>query len=144
MSWAGRTRAKAAILVFEQHDVTIRRRPCPVPRIVQQHERQQSLDRRPARQQGVEQAAEPDGFAGLLLAHQLGARRHSVAFGKDEIDNGQHTLDALVEHRLSRCLIGNPGIADLLLGAHQPLRHRLLADQEGARHGVRRQAADST
>jgi hypothetical protein len=81
-------------------------------------------------------------FARELVAHQLGSRGHGVALGEDQIDHRQHALDALVEHVRRRRLVRNAGVADLLLGPHQALRHGLLADQERASHGLGGEAAD--
>ncbi len=44
-----------AVLVFQQHDVAAIRRAAGAARVVQQHQRQQSLDLAPSRHQGVEQ-----------------------------------------------------------------------------------------
>ena len=52
-----------AILLFQQHDVAAGGLAPGAARVVQQHQRQQSLDLAPLRHQGVEQAAEPDRFA---------------------------------------------------------------------------------
>ena len=101
--------------------------------IVQQHQRQQALDLAAARHQRIEQARQPDRFARQIRPHQILARGRDIAFGEDEIDHREHAAQPRRQRVALRHLIGNAGEADLLLGAQQPLRHRILAREKRAR-----------
>ena len=102
-------------------------------RVVQQHQRQQSLDLAASGHQRIEQPAEPDRFAREIGPHQILARGRGIAFGEDQIDHRQHAAQPRLQRLALRHLIGNAGEPDFLLGAQQPLRHRVFADQKRAR-----------
>ena len=88
-----------------------------------------------------------------LVGHQLGERapEHdrlgrevpatAVALVEDQVDDRQHRGQAVGEQVRRRHAERDPGGLDLALRADQPLRHRLLADQERARDLVRAQPA---
>ena len=63
-----RTIPQRAILLFQQHDVAACGLAPGAARVVQQHQRQQSLDLAALRHQRVEQAAKPDRFAREIRA----------------------------------------------------------------------------
>ena len=52
--------------------------------------------------------------------------------GKDQIDHRTHAGQAIGQQMVGGDLQSDPGVTDLWLGAHQPLRHGGLADQEHA------------
>ncbi|MHC2316297.1 hypothetical protein ACVIHC_003343 [Bradyrhizobium diazoefficiens] len=131
-----------AVLLFQQHDVADRRRASGAARVVQQHQGQQALDPGPVRHQPVEQTTEPDGFDREIRPHQVCARGCDIAFGEDEIDDGEHAVEPLRQRVAFGHLIGNAGEPDLLLGADEALRHRLLTDEERARDLRGREAAN--
>ena len=94
------------------------------------------------RQQRIEQPAQTNGLSAQLDIDQLRADGRGIPFGEHPIDDGEHAFDSLLEHCGIGRLIRNAGVADFFLGAHQALRHRVFADQKGARHGLRGQSAD--
>jgi hypothetical protein len=55
-----------------------------------------------------------------------------VALGEDQIDHRKHAGQAIGQQMVGGDLQSGPGVTDLSLGAHQPLRHGGLADQERA------------
>ena len=69
------------------------------------------------------------------------AGRRVVALVEHEVEDAKHRLQALGEAVRGRHLVGDPGVANLLLGPHQALRQRRLRDQEGPGDLRRRQAA---
>ena len=66
----------------------------------------------------------------MRLGGQLVAA--AVALVVDQVDDGQHGVEAFAEQMSRRDPEGDPGRLDLALGPHQPLRHRALRHQEGA------------
>ena len=68
-----------------------------------------------------------------LAPHELVARRRRVALVEDEVDDGHHGVEALGQLVLVGDAVGDAGGADLLLGAHEPLRHRDGGHEERAR-----------
>ena len=77
------------------------------------------------RHQLRECAPEPD-----RLGRQVAAT--AVTLVEDEVDDRQHGREPVGQQRRRRHAKGNPGVADLPLRAHEPLRHRLLGDEERA------------
>ena len=82
-------------------------------------------------------AREPD-----RLRAQPGAHGRAVARVEDQVDGGEDAAQAVREVGVARDLVADAGAGDLRLGARDPLRHRALGDQEGARHLGRRQPAE--
>ena len=133
----------ATILLFEQDEVAGRVAPRVAPRIVQEHQREKR--RRLGgwrRQQRPHEAGEPDRLDAEVGPHERLATRGRIAFGEDEIDHRQHRVEPSrhvlrVGHR-----VRDAGVANLGLGAHEPLCHRRGRHQEGARDLVRLEAAE--
>jgi hypothetical protein len=88
-----------------------------------------------------EQPPETHGLRAQVRADQVGARAGRVPLVEHEVDDGQHGLQAGRELGRGRHAVGDARIADLALGAHQPLRHRRLGHQERARDLRRGQPA---
>ena len=101
---------------------------------MQQHQRQQPERLRLVGHQRAQQPREPDRLGAQLAAHQRVARGRGVALVEDQVQRRQHRAEPRRQVGVARDLVGDPGAADLGLGAHDALRHRALGDQEGARH----------
>ena len=93
---------------------------------MQEHEREQPVDLRLVGHQLGQRAAQPQ---------RLGRGLAAVAVGlvEDQVDDGEHGGQPVGQQVVGRHPEGDPGRLDLALGAHQPLRHRRLGDEEGAR-----------
>jgi hypothetical protein len=107
---------------------------------------------------GVEGVAIPEGL--WLVGHEAGDElaepnrllaqpatlwcvgRGRVALGEDQIGHRKHAGQAIGQHMVGGDLQSDPGVTDLSLGAHQPLRHGGLADQEHAADLAGGQALD--
>ena len=70
-----------------------------------------------------------------------GRRRRGVALAEDQVDHGEHARRRS-GRSASRDAVRDARVADLRLGARQPLRHRRLRHQEGARDLGGGQAAE--
>ena len=111
-------------------------------RVVQQHQREQA---QPFGVVGIERAqhaAEADRFGTELAPDQRVACRGRVAFVEDQVDDRQHRGPALRQRGVGRHLVGDAGILDLALGAHQPLRHGRLRNEKRARDLAGRKPAE--
>ncbi len=71
--------------------------------------------------------------AAEVLADEPLARAGRVALVEDEVDDRQHGPKTIGQVGLMRDAVRDPRVADLSLGADQPLRHRRLGDKKGAR-----------
>ena len=88
-----------------------------------------------------QQAREPDRLRAQVL--RASARQRSrVALVEDQVDDREHRLQPRRQVGLARHAVGDPRVADLALGAHQPLRHRRLGHEERARDLGRAQPAE--
>ena len=65
-----------------------------------------------------------------------------VALVEDEVDDGEHAVQAVGHLGVDRHLVRDVRGGDLALGAHEALGHRGLGDEEGARDLRRGQAAE--
>jgi len=65
-----------------------------------------------------------------------------VAGAEEQVDGGEHAVQALGQLRPVRDPVGDPRFGDLLLGTGDPCRHRRLGHQKGPRHVGRGDAAD--
>ena len=86
-----------------------------------------------SRHQRIEQPRQPDRLARQIRPHQILARGRGIAFGEDQIDHREHAAQPRLQRLALRHLIGNAGEPDFLLGAQQPLRHRLFAGEKRTR-----------
>ena len=82
-----------------------------------------------------------DGLGAEIGPHQRPAPGRRVAFVEDEIDDGQYRVQPRGQIVLAGHGVGNPGVANLALGAHEPLRHRRRRHQKRPRDLVRFEAA---
>ena len=103
-------------------------------------ERQQSVRLRLG-QQVHEQPPQADRLGGQVDSRERLARRRRIAFVEDEIDHAQHAREALGQFVRPRHLVGDAGVADLRLRAHDALRQRGRGEQECLRDFLGREAA---
>ena len=115
-----------AVLPVERDETTVGRRPRGAPGVVQQHQGEEPGDFRLVGQ-CRELPGDPD---------RLGRQIHvaAVALVEDEVEHPQHHCE------VTRLIQRLPGQA--ALGAADPLCHRRLGNEVGARDLRRRQAAD--
>ena len=111
-----------AVLVLEQHELAVRRRARLAARVVEQHQREEAARLGRAGQQLGEQAPEADRLAREVGAHERVALRRRVALVEDEVDDRHHRVEPLGQQLGRRHLVGDAGLGDLALRAHQPLR----------------------
>ena len=131
-----------AVLVGEQHEPPVGVDARVAPRVVQQHQREQPARLALLRHQLDQQAPEPDRLRAQLAPHERRAGGRRVALIEDQVDGGEHRGQPVRQLVLLGHAVGDPGVGDLALRAHQPLRHRGLGDEERARDLRHRQAAE--
>src|SRR5439155_13182820 len=83
-----------------------------------------------------------DRLRAELLAHQPVARTRRITLIEDEVDDGEHRPKTAREVRLIWDPIRNARVANLALGADQPLCHGRLGYQEGPRDLGGRETAE--
>ncbi len=133
---------EVAVLVGEQHELTVGREARVAAGVLQQHQRQQPERLGLVGHQHAEQLREPDRLAAEVTANEGRASARRVALVEDQVDHPQRGGEAVGQDRVGRHPERDPGRPDLALGAHEPLRHRLLRDEERGRDLRRRQPAD--
>ena len=122
----------AAVLRVEQHELAGRRCPCRPTRLLQQHERQKSLGLG-VRQQVDQQSPEAKGFARERVVGHRGAGRRRIALVEHEVDDVEHRVEPLRKLRSLGHLIRKARVANLRLGANDPLRDGGGAHEKGPR-----------
>ena len=133
---------EAAVLVGEQDELAVGRQPRVAARVLQQHQRQQPERLGLVGHQHAEELREPDRLAAEVAADERRARARRVALVEDEVEHAERGAEPVRQHRVRRHAERDPGRPDLPLRAHEPLRHRLLRDEERGRDLGRREAAD--
>ena len=78
--------------------------------------------------------AEPDRLGAQLAADQRVARGRRVALGEHQVQRREHRRAAAGQVLRARELEADAGVAQLALGALEPLRHRVLGHEERPRH----------
>ncbi len=131
-----------AILVGEPDERAVGVGARVAARLGQQHQREQPRSLRLIGHQLGQQPGEPDGLGAQVGARELGARRRDVALIEDQVEHGEHRVEALGQVALVRHPVGDARVADLRLRPDDPLRHRRLGDEEGACDLGRRQPAE--
>ena len=121
-----------AVLLLEQHEIAFGRDPRLAPRVVQEHEGEQPGDLGVLGEAGVHEPGETDRLAAQVVAFEVVARGRGVALVEDQVETRQNAGEALLEQGRRRNAERDPGFEDLALGAHDALRERRLADDEGA------------
>ena len=112
------------------------------PRVMQEHQREQSPHLAVVGHQLAQQQAEPDRLVAQLLAHETVALGGGVALVEDQIDHAEHPAHSIRQLLVARHLIRDPSVGDLPLGPHDPLTHRRLGNQERARDLAGREATE--
>ena len=131
-----------AILLLEQHEVAVRADPRLAPRVVEEHQREQPGRLRLVGQQQVDDPGEPDRLRREVLAHDRVARGRGVALVEDQVEHREHGGEPVRERVGRRLGERDARHADLVLRAHQPLRHGRLGEQQRAGDLGHGQAAD--
>jgi len=128
------------VLVGQQDQVAVWRRAAGPAGLCQQHQREEALDLRLLGHQLAQHPRQPDRLR-AQLADELIAGARGVPLVEDEIEDGEHRPQTAGEVGRIGHAVGDVGVADLVLGPHQSLRHGRLGDEEGVRDLGRRQAA---
>jgi hypothetical protein len=95
-------------------------------RVVQQHERQEAPHLGVIGHQLAQQQPEADRLCAQLAAHQTIALAGGIALVEDQVDDPQHTAQAVGKLLVGGHAIGDVRIGDLALGTHDALAHRRL------------------
>lgn len=134
----------AAVLVLEHDEIAGLVDPGAAARIVKQHQREERrrFRRRARRHQGPDEPGQADRLGAELAPHQRFPARGRVAFVEDEIDDRQHGVQPRRHVARVRNRIGNSGVANLALRAHEPLRHRRRRNEKRPRDLVGVEAAE--
>ena len=130
-----------AVLIGEQHQLAALVHPRVAARMVQEHQRQQAAHLALVGHQRAEQPPQPDRLVAQLAPHHGVGLGRQVALVEDQVEHGQQRAQPVGQLVVGRHPVGDAGLADLALCAHDPLLHRGLAGQERARHLGRRQPA---
>lgn len=118
------------VLLLEGDEIPSRGGAAGGPGVVQEHEGQEPEDLGFPGEMAPDDPRQPDGVGAEILPHQgftLGGR---VSLVEDEVEDLQHRIQPLGEQVRRRNAVGDPRAPDLRLGAHEPLRHGGLGDQE--------------
>jgi hypothetical protein len=102
-----------------------------VARVVEQHQRVQAVDLGFVGHEIPQQRPQSQRLPGHVAPLGPG-----VPLVEDQINHGQHGRQAVGQLGVSRHAEGDAGVADLLFGPHQPLRHGGLRGKEGPRDFV--------
>lgn len=132
---------QSAVLLVEPHQFAAGRDPRLAPRVVQQHQGEQA-EGLGVGQQLDQQAADADRLAAEIGAGQAGAGGGRVALVEHQVDHLQDVAQPLGEFLQGRYLVGNPGLADLVLGPHDALGDGAGRGEEGAGDLLGAQVAD--
>ena len=109
---------------------------------MQQHQREQPPHLGVVGHQPRQQLAEADRLVAQLLADEAIALGGRVALVEDQVHDPQHAAQAVGQLLVGRHPVRDVRVRDLALGAHDPLAHRRLGDQERAGDLARRHAAE--
>ena len=97
---------------------------------VRRHNAQETFGLRLVGHQFDEDACEANRFFAQLLTDERISARGGIALVEDEVDDREHRAKAVGELGVAGHPIGDVGVADLVLGSHEPLRHRGFFDEE--------------
>jgi hypothetical protein len=104
------------------------------PGVAQQHQREQPACLGLVRHQLEQHAAEADRLVAQLAPDQQVRTRREVALVEDQVERCQHRAQPVRQMVVLRNLVADARRLDLALGPHEPLLHRRLTREEGARH----------
>src|SRR5580692_8808270 len=132
-----------AVLLAEADQFAARRNPGGAAGLDQDHQRQQPGHLTVLRQEGPDQAGEPDRLGGQVVAHRIRAGTgRQVALVEDEEEDGEYAGDAGREILGGRYPVRDASRLDLGLRAGDPPPHGALLHQEGSRDLGHGQATD--
>ena len=116
----------------EQHDRAVGRGARGAPRFGEQQQREQSEHFGLVGHELREQAREADRLGAEVGADELVAVGRGVALVEHEVDDREHGAKPAGQLGVAGNAVRNLRVADLLLGAHEALRHRRLGHEERA------------
>lgn len=109
--------------------------------MLKQHQREESPRLRLVGCLGRDEPGEPDGLLGEVVAVCAAVTR-CVPFGEHEVDDGEYPAQPFGACPGRWHSVRDSGCRDLAFRPQDPLRHGVLAHQEGAGDLARGQAAD--
>jgi hypothetical protein len=133
---------QAAVLIFQEHYVTLGTEPRGRARMLQEQQRGEPHDLRFAREEPEQHAGQADRLLAQRHAYVSIAAARRIALVEQEVDHrgdGRESFGPL--HRAGG-LVGNVGCRNSPLRPCDALLHGALAHQEGARDLLDREAGD--
>jgi hypothetical protein len=122
----------AAVLILQRDQIAAPVGAGGPAGVLQQHQRQQAARLGLARHQPGQRPRQPDRLRAQLRPDHVRARGRAVALVEQQVQHGQDPGGALREQARGRHPVRDRGVADLALGADDPLRHRRLGHQQRA------------
>jgi hypothetical protein len=120
----------AAVLILQRDQVTVIVGAGGPSGVLQQHQRQQPARLRLARHQPGQRPRQPDRLRAQVRPDHVRPRGRAVALVEQQVQHGQDPGRALREQARGRHPVRDRRVADLALGADDPLRHRRLGHQQ--------------
>jgi hypothetical protein len=112
-----------SVLLGQRHVVAAGCAPGTTARVRMQHQRKQAERLRLLRQQLGDEPRQVQGFVGEIAAGDIGAAGIGPAFAEGGVDGVEHGVEPAGKLGALRHGEWNPGLADLVLRAHEPLAH---------------------
>ena len=123
-------------MLFEQHELSLRE-PRVTPRVVDQHQREQTMDLRLVGHQPAQQSPQPDRLPRKVEAP-------SVPLVEDQVHDREHRIEPVWEEMIGGDREGDARLLDLHARSRQPALHCVLRDEERACDLFRGEAAERT
>ena len=120
------------ILILEQHQVAQRVDPRGQACGVECHHRHQRVGSRGSQRRGRDQAGQAQGLEAQVAPDQVLAFMRGVAFVEDEVQHLERGIEAGFQLLTVGQVQRHAALADLALGAHQPLRDGRFLGQKRA------------
>ena len=133
---------RRAVLVGQEDEVAGGVRAGGAAGVGQHEHGQQAQHLRLVGHQVGQEAGQPHRFGAALGADVVGAGRHVVAFGEQQLDRRQHGREPLGQLVGSRHSIGDVGVGEAALRSHEALLHGRLGREEQPGDLDRREAAE--
>jgi hypothetical protein len=131
-----------AILLEQQHRLPFGGDPRRGARRLDLHQRDQAVHLRLLRHQLGEDAPEAERVLAQGGTKPFVSGSCGISLIEHQINGLEHRPEPRLELRTARHLERHTGLGQRALGADDPLRHRRLGDEEGARDLVRREPAE--
>ena len=135
-----RTIPQTSILIGEQHQLSVRRRPGGAPRFVQQHQREQADGFRLG-QELHQQASQSNRFCREVAARERRTGRRGIPFIEDQIDDVQDGVEPRGQLLARGHLIRDAGVANLRLRPDDALSDGWRVHEKRPPNFLRRQRA---